>query len=85
MKKNVNLKPSQEYTKIEHYIIKKIKHSKIIFITSIFVIKYSLSYNIDLRSRFRGTLNLRIRTWVPNADTPVIYGIKRLNKILKSQ
>ena len=24
-------------------------------------------------------------TWVPNTDTPGIYGIKRLNKILKSQ
>ena len=31
------------------------------------------------------TQGVRIRTWVPNTDTPVIYGIKRLNKILKSQ
>ena len=28
---------------------------------------------------------VRIRKWVPNTDTPVIYGIKRLNKMLKSQ
>ena len=28
-----------------------------------------------------GILGVRIRTWVPNMDTPVIYGIKRLNKI----
>ena len=27
----------------------------------------------------------RIRTWVPNTDTPIIYGIKILNTILKSQ
>ena len=27
------------------------------------------------------TQGVRIRTWVPNTDTPVIYGIKRLNKI----
>ena len=31
------------------------------------------------------THGVRIRTWVPNTDTPVIYGIKRLNKIVKSQ
>ena len=31
------------------------------------------------------TQGFRIRTWVPNTETPVIYGIKRLNKILKSQ
>ena len=31
------------------------------------------------------TKGVRILTWVPNTDTPVIYGIKRLNKILKSQ
>ena len=31
------------------------------------------------------TQGVRIRTWVPNTDTPVIYGIKRLNIILKSQ
>ena len=31
------------------------------------------------------TQGVRIRTWVPNTDTPVIDGIKRLNKILKSQ
>ena len=40
MKKNVNLKPSQEYPNVS----KKINHSKIIYIISIFVIKYSLSY-----------------------------------------
>ena len=27
---------------------------------------------------------VRIRTWVPNTETPVIYGIKMLNNILKS-
>ena len=26
-----------------------------------------------------------ILTWVPNTDTPVIYRIKRLNTIVKSQ
>ena len=26
-----------------------------------------------------------IRAWIPNTDTPVIYKLKRLNKILKSQ
>ena len=31
------------------------------------------------------TQGIRIRTWVPNTDTYVIYGIKRLNKMLKSQ
>ena len=31
------------------------------------------------------TQGIRIVTWVPNTDTPVIYGIKRLNTILKSQ
>ena len=31
------------------------------------------------------TQGVRIRTRVTNTDTPVIYGIKRLNKILKSQ
>ena len=29
------------------------------------------------------TQGFRIRAWVPNTDTPIIYGIKRLNKILK--
>ena len=29
------------------------------------------------------TQGVRIRTWVPNTDTLVIYGIKILNKILK--
>ena len=28
---------------------------------------------------------VRIQTWVPNTDTPVIYVIKKLNTILKSQ
>ena len=28
---------------------------------------------------------VRIRTWVPNMDTPVIYEIKKLNTILKLQ
>ena len=28
-----------------------------------------------------GIYGVRNRTWVPNTDTPVIYGIKRLNKI----
>ena len=31
------------------------------------------------------TQGVRIQTWVPSTDTLVIYGIKRLNKILKSQ
>ena len=31
------------------------------------------------------TRGVRILTWVPNTDTHVIYGIKRLNKMLKSQ
>ena len=31
------------------------------------------------------TQGVSIRTWVPNTDTPVIYKIKGLNKILKSQ
>ena len=31
------------------------------------------------------TQDVRIRTWVPNSDTPVIYEINRLNNILKSQ
>ena len=30
------------------------------------------------------TQGVRNRTWVPNTDTPVIYGIKRLNNIIKS-
>ena len=52
MKTNVNLKPYQKYTNVlisnidERYntILLKIKHFKIIYIISIFVIKYSLSY-----------------------------------------
>ena len=31
------------------------------------------------------TDTVRIRTWVANMDTPVIYGNKRLNKMLKLQ
>ena len=31
------------------------------------------------------TQGVRIQTWVLNTDTLVISGIKRLNKILKSQ
>ena len=46
MKKNFNFKPSQEYTNVSIYntILLKIKNSKIIYIISIFVIKYSSSY-----------------------------------------
>ena len=48
MKINFNLKPSQKYANVFIYNItlhyKKIKHSKIIFIISIFIIKYSLNY-----------------------------------------
>ena len=39
--------------KIYHYIIKKIKHSKIKYIISIFVIKYSLSYKHISRGHIR--------------------------------
>ena len=33
---------------------------------------------------FSKCIKKSIRTWVPNTDTPVIYGIKRLNKMLIS-
>ena len=44
---------------------------------------YSLSSGIYIIRII--TQDVRIQTWVPNTDTPVIYGIKRLNQILKSQ
>ena len=46
----------------------------------IFLIGSSLIYSL-----YSGIQCVYIRTWVTNTDTPVIYGIKRLNKILKSQ
>ena len=48
MKKNVTLKPSQEYINVSIKNITlyyyKIKHSKNIYIISIIIIKYLLSY-----------------------------------------
>ena len=35
-------------------------------------------YNTCVTDTLQG---VRIRTWVPHTDIPVIYGIKRLNKI----
>ena len=56
------------------------------------VIVICLIYSSIIYSLFSGihgvhiiTQDVRIRTWVPNTDTLVIYGIKILNKILNSQ
>ena len=43
------------------------------------MIDSSIIYNLS-----SGIYGVRIRTWVRNTDTPVIYGIKILNKMLKS-
>ena len=63
MKKNVNLKPSQEYTNVSIKNITlyyyKIWYFKMIYIISIFVIKNSLSY----KHIFIGYI------CVPNTDT----------------
>ena len=47
------------------------------------LIIYSLSS--DIKGVRIITQYVRIQTWVPNTDTPIIFGIKILNKILKSQ
>ena len=72
MKKNVNLKPSQEYTNVSitlHNLIlfKKIKHSKNYILISIFFIKYSLSYKHISRGHVRRTL------YVPNGYAVYVH------------
>ena len=56
-----------------------------LFINNVIVIcliESSIIYSLS--SAIRGiriiTQGVRIRTWVPNTDTPVIYRIKILNK-----
>ena len=52
----------------------------------IWLINSSIIYSLSsgyIRFSYYNTV-VRIRTWVPNTDTPDYYGIKKLNKILKS-
>ena len=51
---------------------------------AIYIKKWLISNNIHLNTS-KTRVSVFGHGYLPNTDTPIIYGIKRLNKILKSQ